>query len=474
MNFFLPIWNPFIVHPLMAGLRFLSQLFPSQIAPGVAGGLSIILFTLIIRTILVPLSLKQVRSQRSQMAVQPELKELQKKFKGDREGMARAQMALYKERGINPAAGCVPLVIQMPVLFGMYSAMLQLATIGLTLDQVQVNQIQPGQVTYAAERLQNPQPYNQWVLAQLQIIPTGNGPITFDVPQELAKVSDAGDDLLNGTQGLTLTPGQTQSGVNAPGTPNGKATVYLRPGGVMQSDGSLNGDAPLVDGQPYVVEVAVNSPQTRVDTAGVQVSYDATTVQVTGIQTPQLQDVPFKSEFLWLRSLGEPDVFMHLGNFGIPGLLLIIMTISSFLSQRMMAIASNDPQQQAMMKTMAFMPLMYLFFFLNTPAGLVLYWLTSNVYSMVQQFFITGLGQLGGDLKRLTGRDFQPRWAYQRLTPATAMATNGVANGIARTGSPAQSDNSIDKSTPVRGQRTATAERRERPVPGKGRKRGKR
>src|SRR5207302_6142062 len=103
------------------------------------------------------------------MAIQPELKVLQRKFKGDREGMARAQMALYKERGINPAAGCLPLLIQMPILFGMYSAMNQLATQGLTLDQVSQSQIANGRVTYAAERQRDPLPYNQFVLSRVDI-----------------------------------------------------------------------------------------------------------------------------------------------------------------------------------------------------------------------------------------------------------------------------------------------------------------
>jgi len=91
-------------------------------------GLAIILFTIFLRMVLMPLSLVQIRSQRAQMGIQPEVKAIQKKFKGDREGLARAQMALYKERGINPAAGCVPLLIQMPILFGMYAAINQLAT----------------------------------------------------------------------------------------------------------------------------------------------------------------------------------------------------------------------------------------------------------------------------------------------------------------------------------------------------------
>src|SRR6185437_8629217 len=149
----------------------------------------------------------------------------------------------------------------------------------------------------------------------------------------------------------------------------------------------------------------------------VVVTYDPSLLQVSQVITPKIEpaDLAFKSPFLWLPSLGQPDT-VHIPipglTFPIPGLLLIIMTITSFISQRMTTMPTEDPQQQAMMRSMAFMPLMYLFFFLNTPAGLVLYWLVSNVFQMIQQYFTVGLGLLGGDLERFTGRDFQPAWAH--------------------------------------------------------------
>jgi hypothetical protein len=143
------------------------------------------------------------------------------------------------------------------------------------------------------------------------------------------------------------------------------------------------------------------------------------------------------------------------------------MTITSYVSQRMTTMPTEDPQQQAMMRSMAFMPLMYLFFFLNTPAGLVLYWLTSNVFSMFQQYFTVGLGLLGGDLLRVTGRDLQPPWAHLpgSAVPIAALgadATNG-------------STNHKDGRTPGPGPGATGAARRQRPgSQGKGRKRGKR
>jgi YidC/Oxa1 family membrane protein insertase len=82
---------------------------------------AIIVMTLIIRALLIPLFRTQTVSQRRMQLVQPELKEIQKRYKGDRAKISEAQMALYKERGVNPAAGCLPLVLQFILLIPMYS-----------------------------------------------------------------------------------------------------------------------------------------------------------------------------------------------------------------------------------------------------------------------------------------------------------------------------------------------------------------
>ena len=486
MNTLLPLWNTLLVHPIMHGLEFVATPLLGAVPAGVAGALAIILFTLFLRLVLLPLSLVQIRSQRAQMAIQPELKAIQRKFKGDREGLARAQMALYKERGINPAAGCLPLLIQMPILFGMYAAMSQLATVGLTLDQVTQRELQPGQVVYAAERHEEPLPYNQFVLAQLQVVPRGTDPIPLTIQQEQSSVSFQGKELLSAKADLTLTPGAVPSGAsqNPPTTQAGSASIFLR-GGEPDPDGiTMDRDIPVpTDGRPYVVEVWVDASGTNADSARVALTYNPAQLDVTQIETPKIEaaDLAFKSHFLWLPSLGQPDTFHLPGlNFSIPGLLLIVMTITSFVSQRMTTMPTEDPQQQAMMRSMAFMPLMYLFFFLGTPAGLVLYWLTSNVFSMFQQYFTVGLGLMGGDLERLTGRDFQPSWAHVPGSgPAVAAALtangrgpSGASSGNGRAG---QSD-SIDQKAPAPGDgRGAGTTRRPRPGnQGKGRKRGKR
>lgn len=86
-------------------------------------GLSIIVLTLIIRLILFPLTLKQLRSMKAMQALQPQLAEIRKKFK-DQKAQLEATQALYKEYGVNPVAGsCLPLLVQMPVLFALFYAL---------------------------------------------------------------------------------------------------------------------------------------------------------------------------------------------------------------------------------------------------------------------------------------------------------------------------------------------------------------
>ncbi len=84
-------------------------------------GLAIIVLTLIVRSLVIPLVRKQLVSQRRMQMLQPEIKEIQKRYKGDAVKARVAQQELFKERGINPLSGCFPLLLQMPLLFIMYS-----------------------------------------------------------------------------------------------------------------------------------------------------------------------------------------------------------------------------------------------------------------------------------------------------------------------------------------------------------------
>src|SRR5438105_2649267 len=86
-------------------------------------GAAIILLTLGIRLILLPLGLKQIRSMQAMQAIQPQIKQLQQKYKGNKQKLNEEMMRLYKERGVNPLAGCLPMVLQIPVLIALYSVL---------------------------------------------------------------------------------------------------------------------------------------------------------------------------------------------------------------------------------------------------------------------------------------------------------------------------------------------------------------
>jgi YidC/Oxa1 family membrane protein insertase len=106
----------FLTNPFITALLFLYQFLGQNII------LSIVLFTVLVRLATYPLTAQQIKSSKEMQALQPKLKGIQEKYKGDRERLAQEQMKLYREHGINPMAGCLPLVIQLPILLGLYGA----------------------------------------------------------------------------------------------------------------------------------------------------------------------------------------------------------------------------------------------------------------------------------------------------------------------------------------------------------------
>jgi YidC/Oxa1 family membrane protein insertase len=102
-------------------LAFLYKLIPNY-------GVVIILLTLLIRVVLLPLGIKQIRSMQAMQLVQPELKKIQAKYKGRRDVESRQKMqaetmALYKEHGVNPLGGCLPMLLQLPVLITLFAVL---------------------------------------------------------------------------------------------------------------------------------------------------------------------------------------------------------------------------------------------------------------------------------------------------------------------------------------------------------------
>ena len=101
--------------------KLLSPIFGKD--SGVAWSLSIVGLVIIIRIILVPLFVKQIKSQRALTALQPHMKEIQKKYKDDRQKQSEEMMKLYKEHKTNPLASCFPILAQAPIFFALFTVL---------------------------------------------------------------------------------------------------------------------------------------------------------------------------------------------------------------------------------------------------------------------------------------------------------------------------------------------------------------
>ncbi len=121
----------FLTNPFATALILLYQLLGNNIL------LTIVVFTVIIRFLVFPLTMQQMKSSKKMQEMQPEIKEMKEKYKNDREKQAQAQMELYKKYGINPMAGCLPLIVQLPILLGLYGA-IQIALASTPLQVVDV------------------------------------------------------------------------------------------------------------------------------------------------------------------------------------------------------------------------------------------------------------------------------------------------------------------------------------------------
>ena len=226
---------------------------------------AIVVLTLIVRAVLIPLFRRQLVSQRRMQLLQPELREISKRYKGDSMKVRMAQQELMRERGVNVASGCLPLLLQFPLLFIMYSVIQN----GLT---------------------------NQDPRAMLQVF------------------------------------------------------------GVQ-----------LVDLKCHnIVNGVIDATKTCVDS-----------------------NVPF------LGDVAHPQTFLVIAGFGL-SVLAIASALLQLIQSRMMLPAADpandDPNARIQRQMMLFLPIISVVYGGFLPAGLFLYWITSTIFAIVQQYLIIGWG----------------------------------------------------------------------------------
>lgn len=163
------MWD-LIINPFITVLTLLYGLLGENIV------LSIAVFTVIIRLATSPLLIQQQRSMKAQQEIQPKIQELREKYKNDREKLAQAQMELFKEAGVNPLGGCLPLFIQLPILLGLYQAIIHaLAGTPFQLIDLSGRLLIPGLDPYVPLN-------NMWIGMDLTLPPTANPAYALSLP----------------------------------------------------------------------------------------------------------------------------------------------------------------------------------------------------------------------------------------------------------------------------------------------------
>src|SRR5512136_3399066 len=112
------MWDTLIINPFTNLLLLIYYLLGRNFA------IAIIVFTVLVRAITYPLTIQQQKSAKAMQELQPKMQELQKKYAKDKEKLQQEQMQLYKEAGVNPLGGCLPLLLQFPVFIGLYQVIM--------------------------------------------------------------------------------------------------------------------------------------------------------------------------------------------------------------------------------------------------------------------------------------------------------------------------------------------------------------
>ena len=113
------LWNEIIIRPMLNTLMVLYVIFFNNM------GVAIIMFTVLVRVVTLPFTLKQLNQMRAMSGLQPRMREIQERYQGDRARISQETMRLYREAGVSPVGCLGPMVIQMPILFGLFRVLIQ-------------------------------------------------------------------------------------------------------------------------------------------------------------------------------------------------------------------------------------------------------------------------------------------------------------------------------------------------------------
>lgn len=309
-------------------------------------GVGIILLTIIVRMLMWPLGVSQQRSMRTMQLLQPKMKAIQDRYKSDPEVMQRKMMEFYKEHKFNPMAGCLPLLIQMPIFILLYSSLMSPQFIQLA----------------------------------------GDSPFLFIKRLDATLRTTAGvsnDGILGVSKYDTFMSGKT-------------AKVYLdkevlEDVKISKPNKALEIQGELTPGQPVDFKVSLDNLDLKFSQLE---KIKKAEITVTDVQTKESELVTFeRNNGILAATFPSKEVKSEL-HFDVLALIVLFGLTMVITQKAMMATTkttNQDPAQQAIQKSMnTFMPIMLTatFVFIPIPAGVLLYLISSNIIQVVQTLVI--------------------------------------------------------------------------------------
>ncbi len=326
---------------------------------GLAGGyaLAIVLLTMGIRLILWPLNNTQTRSMKKMQELQPKLKQLQEKFKDSPQQMQAEMMKFYAEHKFNPLAGCLPMLIQLPIFIGLYGMLISPNFLAVAGHETifgfgHLSQTLTSHAGAANDNIMDVEANDKFVTANTLTVDFDSG-TTAEYPiRDARKVLQVNPQPLIPGEPMTIT-------LNA---------RHLGKDGFAESFVKLIKSAQLV---------MVNDGTKEVET----LHFAPTDMAAAAADNPSAQGWTLASTVP--TQLGEKEV--HKGMLLLIGLYALVTVLYQQVMQSGAAVADN-PQA----KLMKFMPLMFVgvLFFIPIPAGVMLYLIVTMVMMFLQTLWV--------------------------------------------------------------------------------------
>lgn len=328
-----------LTEALLGGLGALVAGFYSLIP---SYGLAIILLTIAVRLVLLPLTVRQTRSMQAMQRLQPKVKELQRKYKGNRQKLNEELMKLYKEHQVNPLGGCLPLLLQAPVFIALFAVLQgQIAHAAIPAETVDAAALEAAECRPASEPAPTGTVSNQ--------IECRRGANTEIFTIEGWRTRDLADPV--------VTPGAYMAYCLPREGSDGRPDYFecSSPRGIshLPQDSSLR--ASIIQGEETFLGMQLGcSPSAALD----------------------------EQAFLQCAPPGaQAGGFALIGYFA----LVVLMVVTTWYQQRQMTRSTAGPQAQQAQMMARIMPLLLGYFAFTIAAGVGLYWVTSNLWQIGQQ-----------------------------------------------------------------------------------------